>query len=161
MNAFSSIACNKVNQGLAIHPTKPEIMAYCAGNFLALYNSTTKKLTTRKAHINILTCIAFVSEEWLVTGSADNTVIVWRASGEDWVVSQVLRGHTAALTALGTMDASSFNNRNLLFVSADSSNTIMAWKVGEPTCMQSIPLGKDHSLALSLALFPGSYGALD
>ncbi|KAJ3277093.1 choline dehydrogenase 7 [Terramyces sp. JEL0728] len=123
----------------------------------SLYEQTTGTEETKR-HTNKVTCLSFYKtekEEYLVSGSADKSVIVWGQQGSRWVQLHVLKGHESGVVAVGVPTVES---ENFIITTADSTNKIKVWEKNEQviTNSETIDLSPHHSMSLAIHYLPGT-----
>lgn len=165
---FCSISCNRINQGISV--LTPENVVFAAGNFVGLFDNLKRNdanqlnpglsgLKTFKGHSKKITCLISLRsacQEWVLTGSADSTCILWKVvdGGKNLEIIQTLVGHESGVVACAAM----VQNETLLLASSDSSNTIMIWEQrnGSIELAQKINLSPHHCMSLGFASLPNS-----
>ena len=89
-----------------------------AGKKLKLYNISPKKLMkTFEGHSEIVTCVAFGSDE-IISGSSDKSVILWNMHGDH---IRTFNGHSSKINAIA------FSPDFSKFVSAGNDHKIIVW----------------------------------
>ena len=154
--AFASVACNRVTQGLDIHPSG--IVAYCAASFVAIYDGS--HVVTLKGHSATVTCLSFISQDYLLSGSNDKKCILWKRCNNEWVFFQELVAHTDGVVAIGKLTAVD-QGKDVIFATTDSVGDTFIWKIcGDAAeIVQKISTGPQLYMAICLSYLPESRGA--
>jgi elongator complex protein 2 len=160
---FCSIACNKVNQGLDLNLTIPGSIIYASGSLLSILKSDQGQggLQTLKGHKSTITTLVFTTTnkgDFVITGSADKTIILWECKNSNWGINQILTDHKSSIVSLGCPTPSIDSKSDFIFASACSSNEIKIWefKNNQIEVSQSIVTKPHITMALSFGALPGS-----
>jgi len=96
-----------------------------------------------------ITCNA---EEYLISGSADKCVRVWK-DGQEWV----LKGHQANVVAISAICVGQTSSR---FASASTDGKVLVWRLdaGGFGLEQTISTGRKCALALAMGTLPKTDG---
>jgi elongator complex protein 2 len=110
---------------------------------------------TLKGHSGRVNCVRWlkcIQDEFLLSGSADMTVRVWKDDK-----SSVLKGHEASVVAISTICAGQSMNR---FATASTDGKVLVWKLTDDgfVLQQEILGGKGCPLALTMGLLPRTEG---
>lgn len=86
-------------------------------------NRTLGELT---GHSGCITCLKFVGDKFIVSGSEDNTLGIWRV--QDWLCVHILGGHKAAITDIAVHPSGK------LALSVSKDNTLKVWNLVQGRC---------------------------
>lgn len=130
---FAAVACNRMSQALDLALNIPDALVYAAGNLVCLLKTKAGLggVKTFKGHDSTVTCLLYTrasTNNYLITGSNDKTVILWEILGDKLRLKTVLRGHSLGIVALGSVNPD-WNPNQLIFASADSNNEIKIWEM--------------------------------
>ncbi|KAI8914205.1 quinon protein alcohol dehydrogenase-like superfamily [Gorgonomyces haynaldii] len=147
---FNAIACERVNQGIDIHG---DVMAYCAGPYVGLYSLTDGTVKLLKAHNTKTTCVLFL-DQYLVSGSKDGTLIVWKQEKDSYSVYKTLAQHQTSIVALGVLKGLATNGKRFI-CSSDSKSNVMLWSLAEElSLMDQWSVGPHLVTAIDLEYLP-------
>mmetsp|Transcript_3720 Transcript_3720/g.3679 ORF Transcript_3720/g.3679 Transcript_3720/m.3679 type:complete len:418 (+) Transcript_3720:15-1268(+) len=77
-------------------------------------------------HTGGITCLEFFEDSYLISGSDDNTLCIWRV--HDWVCVHILGGHKSPITAI------SIHPSGKLILSACKDNVLKVWNLVQGRC---------------------------
>jgi WD40 repeat protein len=101
-----------------------------------------------KGHENVVYDLAFSTDgRWLVSGSGDYTVRLWKRSGNRFTVGPVLQGHQNGVYAVRLFE----DGGRLRVVSASDDHTVRLWDAASGW---QLALGRHENRANSLAVGP-------
>ncbi|KAJ1993822.1 Elongator subunit elp2 [Coemansia spiralis] len=179
---FISSACNRTAH--ALDWLGESLIAFGAGNFVALYNPADPKnrgiYTTLQGHSKRVNCAQFARDaaglpvDILVSASADCTARVWApidteqiqiAENRLWKCAAVLTGHSDPIIALATID---LRQQDLaVTVTAGTDGTLRVYEysrqqlakeeqgdIPQLTPVQTIDVGSRNALDVALSVLP-------
>jgi len=114
------------SQGLAIGTNGPDLKIFPFPDSLACLSLP--------GHTAAILCVA-VHGDWIVTGSRDNTVCLWRQVNGSYALVASLPGHTDSVGAVCIGPAP---NGMILFASASADMTVKLWEVPSSTSPQKV-----------------------
>lgn len=98
-----------------INSSKKYLVSAGSDGTIALYNhQNSKAVGTLDYHSDSVDCLDFFEDKYLVSGSMDNNICLWRTS--DWALTKEFTGHTSAVTSLSISPSGKF----MLSVGKDS-----------------------------------------
>lgn len=131
---------------LAYSPQGRFLALGCDNKVIHLWNLKTKKKLVLAGHTGAVTSVAFSADErYLLTGSADQTAIVWDLQKTTSQQIQTLRAHTASVNAVAIAP----DGRTLLTGCEDGQ--AMLWTLGRDTPLGN--LGEGHYGAVNTVVF--------
>jgi WD40 repeat protein len=77
-------------------------------------------------HTGCITCLEFVGDKFIVSGSEDNNLCIWRV--QDWLCVHILGGHKAAINDI------SVHPSGKLALSVSKDNTLKVWNLVQGRC---------------------------
>ncbi|KZT62360.1 WD40 repeat-like protein [Calocera cornea HHB12733] len=167
---YVSIGCNRFTNAADCSPE--DLVAFGAGRFVALWKLTTGSrgiYRTLPGHTNTVTTVKFLRcrddqgtprSTGLVSGDASGEVIVWKAEGDEWVISSRIKDHTASISAVGIREAmvpsGTVGGYATVLMTGASDGTVKVWKVSNETALvQTLNLKGKYPLDLALTVLPG------
>ncbi|KAI8394027.1 WD40-repeat-containing domain protein [Radiomyces spectabilis] len=170
---FITVGCNRTAHAAAWGVNG--LLAFGAEKLIALYDPllpTSHGIQqTLLGHSDRVICVDFIQrgheakleDVALISGSADNTAKIWKKSGNKWVNSATLQGHTGAIETLGCMRASVIDTDKDLIATGSADGTIRIWErtvVDDTTdnvmCVQTLQCDLKYPLAMALSYLPGT-----
>ncbi len=85
-----------------------------------------KNLGELTGHTGCVTCLSFVGDQFVVSGSEDTTLGIWRV--QDWMCVHMLGGHKAAVSDLAVHPSGK------LALSVSKDNTLKVWNLVQGRC---------------------------
>uniref|UniRef100_A0A182I6K8 Elongator complex protein 2 n=1 Tax=Anopheles arabiensis TaxID=7173 RepID=A0A182I6K8_ANOAR len=163
---YTSAACNRTPDSLDWGPDG--LIYFAANNAIAVfdpkYHGSVKIVRTligHKARVNTVRVVRDGSECHgginLLSGSDDETCILWNTKQDGGAVRYILKGHTKGVTAVDALVNTATNNLIVATGSVDSS--IKLWQAtAESTfeCIQTIDLRSGLTFAMKLFCLPRS-----
>ncbi|XP_062518024.1 elongator complex protein 2-like isoform X2 [Corticium candelabrum] len=147
-----------------------DAVAYGSSSNVVVYSSKLNKailsLSGHRGRVNCVSWLKVVSRgstrfqrsaEVLVSGSADNTVIVWKTNVEDGKLVAKLEGHTGPVTALATLlvISTKASDKMTLIATTSTDSSLRIWQqknLGKFVQVQTIPFGRGFALSVDLAV---------
>ncbi|GAO48684.1 WD40 repeat-like protein [Saitoella complicata NRRL Y-17804] len=130
-------------------------IAYAAGRLVAVWRPLRKRglCATLKGHADKVNVVCFVGRGWLLSGSSDCTVRVWKQTEEErWECVQVLKDHAGAVNTIAIHDttiATGAADGTVCIYSFDSTSTSPI-----PILQQTIKTAPLYPLAIALTSLP-------
>ncbi|KXS16895.1 WD40 repeat-like protein [Gonapodya prolifera JEL478] len=162
--AFTAIAANDDPNAFVV--SNSGTVVFGAGVFVGLWNPAHGRLRTLKGHTDLVTCV-YVHDgderqtiEFIVSGSADKSLRLWRNRGEDWESKQLSALSKATVNSVTGISCGDVT----LIASSSSDGIIVVWKLvnatGEVTMMQQLPMETRFALCLAFVRLPESRACL-
>ena len=161
---FACIGCNRTTEALSWG--KCGLICFGACNSVVIYNpiikaSSGKLLAILNGHKARVNCVQWLKSEdendlEIVSGSSDNSIILWEGKIGKWIVKQVLSGHSKMVCTLASTCFVAENGENNSFcVSGSTDFSFKFWsRYGDDKefqCCQSVSFGNGfvHSVAIT------------
>ncbi len=118
LTALKEITCNAI----AIHPSKPLVLAAAENNHLYIWNLERQTIDTLIGHFDQVQDAVFSKTgQFIVSGSWDNTAIVWKFEDDKYVFQEKLVAHT------NDIEDVEFQGDTLI-LTASSDNTVQLFQ---------------------------------
>jgi len=127
------------NLGFGFHATQGSLKAIAvsaSGKYLVcggmderirIFNvAENRNLGELTGHSGCVTCLEFVGDQFVVSGSEDNNLGIWRV--QDWLCVHILGGHKAAVTDIAVHPSGK------LALSVSKDNTLKVWNLVQGRC---------------------------
>ncbi|XP_031441816.1 elongator complex protein 2 isoform X2 [Clupea harengus] len=157
------VACCPNRSPNVVSWSKRGLIAFGTCHSVALYDPLERTaVTILNGHTSRVNAVKWVHREdcgpetELVSGSSDNSVILWTNVDGQYPSSVKCIGHTGPVCAV---DAVPLDASQLLIVSTASDSTVKLWLRGDGgkvECLQTLSFGSGFMMDVSLALLPGS-----
>ncbi|XP_057293531.1 elongator complex protein 2-like isoform X2 [Hydractinia symbiolongicarpus] len=163
MMEYVSIGCNRTTQVLAWG--KNDLIAYGACRSVVLYQPENDNVYAGKivhvlnGHKGEVYCVQWLSENELISGSSDKSIIVWTRRDKTWQFQQQLTGHNNVICSLASV---TYGN-NTYIASASSDSTVKLFKrqgKEDFQCVQTISFGNGFSHTLAMSILPSLNGVM-
>ncbi|KAK3739827.1 hypothetical protein QZH41_009079, partial [Actinostola sp. cb2023] len=116
-------------------------------------------------HKDRVNCVRWISNELeteneIVSGSTDKTVIVWRKKENKWCPLSVLRGHTNTVNSIAAITITNDNKHRTIVCSSSADSNVKIWertvRYGDFQCAQTLLFGYGFAVTVDLAVCPGT-----
>jgi len=119
---FGFHCCQGSIRCITVSPNGKYLVCGGTDEMIRIFDMKTKKsVGDLTKHTGSITCLQFVGNGFLISGSEDNTLCIWRVS--DWQCLHILGGHKGAINDIAVHPS----GKVLLSVSRD--NTIRLWNL--------------------------------
>ncbi|XP_051825717.1 elongator complex protein 2 isoform X2 [Antechinus flavipes] len=164
-HVFSS--ANRARGALSWDPGPGGLLAFGSCSSVVLYEPQSGVvIDTLNGHTARVNCVQWIKNQdnsvaiELISGGADNQMILWEIQDNKLTAITYFRGHEGAICAVAAiyLDRISAMELNPLIVSAASDSTVRVWsKVkSQAKCLQTLQFGSGFILDISLSFLPFS-----
>ncbi len=110
------------------------------------------KYKVLRGHKDRVSCIAYLKDNLIVSGSWDKTVRIWDVSQGNCIA--ILKGHEGGVCLVGA----AYNDEGLFIISRSWDGIIKLWDISSGSCLKSSDLPEEFD---SYSLVVPKYGKLD
>ncbi|XP_074135329.1 elongator complex protein 2 isoform X2 [Sminthopsis crassicaudata] len=158
---------NRARGALSWDPGPGGLLAFGSCSSVVLYEPQSGVvIDTMNGHTARVNCVQWIKNQdnsvaiELISGGADNQIILWEVQNNRLTAITYFRGHEGAICAVTAiyLDRISAMELNPLIVSAASDSTVRVWsKVkSQAKCLQTLQFGSGFILDVSLSFLPFS-----
>jgi len=163
---FACIGCNRVTEALAWGQCG--LIAFAAGHSVVIYKPTLKDsagkisriLNGHKSRVNCVNWLTDGDKETeekleLLSGSSDNTIILWERLNGIWCSKQILSGHSQMVCSLSS---ATLTPGHSLLVSAAADFSMKLWERRDDgfQCKQTVSFGNGFAHTVAMSFLPNS-----
>ena len=123
--SFGFHCCNGSLRAIGISGSGRYLACGGSDEVIRIYNMQTNKSAGELAgkHTGTITCLQFYGDSFLLSGSEDNTICIWRV--QDWECLHILGGHKNLVNDL------SIHPSGKIALSISKDNTLKLWNLIE------------------------------